>query len=76
MKYAGTFLSLFIAGALFSSMTAYAYLDPGTGTMLLQVLAGAALVIGIGWRFIVNFFRKLFKKAKRKKVSANKSSDK
>lgn len=41
---------------------AYAYLDPGTATLLLQVLAGLALFVGIFWRFIIRFFKKIFGK--------------
>ena len=62
-----TFICIFVALTLFFSETVYAYLDPGMGTMLLQLLAGAALFIGIGWRFIVRFFRNLFKKNKQDK---------
>jgi hypothetical protein len=29
-----------------------AYLDPGTGSIILQAMAGALLFIGAGWRFI------------------------
>ena len=58
-------LSIFITLTLFFGITVHAYLDPGMGTMLLQVLAGAALFIGIGWRYIVRFFKKMIKKFKR-----------
>ena len=58
------FLLTFLALMLFFSDTVHAYLDPGMGTMLLQLLAGAALFIGIGWRFIVRFFKNLAKKLK------------
>ena len=58
------FFFAFIVLMLFFSDTIHAYLDPGMGTMLLQVLAGAALFIGIGWRYIVRFFKNLFKKSK------------
>jgi len=57
-----TVITTFIALTLFFSNTVYAYLDPGMGTMLLQLLAGAALFIGIGWRYIIRFFKKLIKK--------------
>ena len=57
-------LTVFLALTLFFSTTVQAYLDPGVGTMLLQVLAGAALFVGIGWRYIIRFFRGLIKKLK------------
>ena len=60
MKFFFTFIVLM----LFFSDSVHAYLDPGMGTMLLQVLAGAALFIGIGWRYIVRFFKRLIKKFK------------
>jgi len=60
-----TFLFTFLALTLFFADTVYAYLDPGVGTLLLQLLAGAALFIGIGWRFIVRFFKRLFKGSKK-----------
>ena len=59
-----TLFFTFVALLLYFHDTVYAYLDPGMGTMLLQLLAGAALFIGIGWRFILRFFRNLFKKIK------------
>lgn len=41
--------------------SAYAYLDPGSGSMILQIvlggLAGAALVIKTFWHRIVTFFK-------------------
>lgn len=43
---------------------AYAYIDPGTGSMIVQaVIAGVAMVsvsIGIFWRRIRSFFGRLF----------------
>ena len=55
-------LFVFLALMLFFHDSVNAYLDPGMGTMLLQLLAGAALFIGIGWRFVVRFFKNLFKR--------------
>jgi len=59
-----SFFFTFLALTLFFADTVYAYLDPGVGTLLLQLLAGAALFIGIGWRFILRFFKGIFKKIK------------
>ncbi len=44
--------------------TAYAYLDPGTGSFVLQMLVagflGAVLYVKIAWQSIKYFFRTLF----------------
>ncbi|OHC74266.1 MAG: hypothetical protein A3H92_09310 [Rhodospirillales bacterium RIFCSPLOWO2_02_FULL_58_16] len=40
---------------------AHAYLDPGTGSILLQMIlggaAGAAVVLKLYWRRIISFFK-------------------
>ena len=50
---------------------AYCYLDPGTGSYVLQMLiaglAGALLAIKIFWLNIRAFFSNLFKKGRKKK---------
>jgi hypothetical protein len=33
---------------------AYAYLDPGTGSMMLQALAAGIIAAGVFWRRILN----------------------
>lgn len=43
---------------------ALAYFDPGVGSMLISILASAALAIGLCWKFIVAGFRKLLGKNK------------
>ena len=44
---------------------AYAYLDPGTGSMLLQALiAGVTIFIGVFWRRLRLFFSRFFKRKK------------
>jgi hypothetical protein len=49
---------------------AFAYLDPGTGSIILQtiiaVLAGISAWITIFWAKIKNFFKKLLKKKNKK----------
>jgi len=44
----------------------YAYLDPGTGSYILQIivasLLGALFAVKVFWRKIVNFFKSLFKR--------------
>lgn len=50
--------------SLFFVNWAYAYIDPGTGSMLIQALIGAvaavSVSIGIFWRHIRSFFDRLF----------------
>jgi hypothetical protein len=41
---------------------AQAYIDPGTGGMLLDALAAVVLGIGIFWRHVKAFLRSLFGK--------------
>jgi len=54
---------LLAAAGLFPSL-AHAYLDPGTGSYILQIVIGALLgglfAVGIFWRRVVAFLRKLF----------------
>jgi len=58
----------FLFLALFSMLylNSYAYLDPGTGSYILQLLiagiASALLAIKIFWNNIKSFFKNLFKK--------------
>ena len=46
--------------ALFLPVSAFAYLDPGTGSMLLQVILGGIAAVGVAlklfWYRIVAFF--------------------
>jgi hypothetical protein len=46
---------------VFGLTSLHLYLDPGSGSILLQLLiaglAGAGLFIGISWKKIKNFFR-------------------
>lgn len=51
------FLVLFVL-----TSDAYAYLDPGTGSILLQALAAAVLAAGVFWQRIVAFIRGILKK--------------
>lgn len=39
-------------------MPLFAYLDPVTGSALVQVLLGAAAAIGLGWQYIRRWSRK------------------
>ena len=52
----GVVLALFVV----STKPAYAYIDPGTGSMIVQAIAAAVLtagaMAGVFWRAIKNFF--------------------
>ena len=54
---------------LLTTIWCYGYIDPGTGSFLVQVIialfVGASLGIKIFWKNIKNFFLKLFSKKKR-----------
>jgi len=60
----GTTLLLGFYGGIIS-LPAYAYLDPGTGSVLLQVLVGgvlaAAFTLKTYWFKVKTFFKKLFR---------------
>jgi hypothetical protein len=44
---------------------AYAYLDPGTGSVILQGLAAILLIGGMFWRRVYGFLKKPFANKKR-----------
>lgn len=54
------FVAVFVM-AIGPNDPAHAYLDPGTGSILLQMIlggvAGAAVVLKLYWRRFVSFFR-------------------
>ena len=54
--------SIFVLFAL--ALPAHAYLDPGTGSYIFQIIigfaAGGAYLIKTFWRQITDFFKKLF----------------
>ena len=62
-------LLLLSLGVALFSQRAYAYLDPGTGSYIFQILIassmGAIYLIKTFWRQISSFFSKLFKKNKK-----------
>ena len=51
---------------IFSTSTAHAYLDPGTGSMILQVVLGGIAGIAILGKLFWNRFKELFKFNKNK----------
>ena len=63
MKFALKITYLLIVGILVLPKEAYAsYLDPGTGSMIVQAtiaaLASGAIMVKVYWRRIVQLFRK------------------
>ncbi len=64
---------------LIFSKPAYAYLDPGTGSIIIQAILGfiaAAFVsINIWWIKVKNFFLTIFKSNKKKKSETNSNED-
>jgi hypothetical protein len=65
----GTLFALFFAMAFELTRPAYAYLDPGTGSMLLQMLlggvAGALAITRIYWQRFRDFFGRVMSKLSR-----------
>jgi hypothetical protein len=55
-------LFAFILVVFYSPVSAYAYLDPGAGSIMLQGLAACLLFLGVFWRRIVRFVKTLFSK--------------
>jgi hypothetical protein len=74
------FFIVTIVCALGFSAPAYAYLDPGTGSVMLQgVLAGVASVLTIlkiYWQRFKKFFRNLFRKKNLKQENPDSSDQK
>ena len=70
---------LILLGLCYSS-AAYAYLDPGTGSIILQgLIAGIMVVVaawGIFWQRIKSFFSSLFSSKKTSKNTPGHDSDK
>ena len=68
LKQSKTVVILFALFYLLFSRTAYAYLDPGTGSYILQLfiaaLLGGLFAVKIFWRKIKFFLIKLFSKRK------------
>jgi hypothetical protein len=60
-----TFL-YFLTLIIFFPISAYAYLDPGTGGLIIQVLIASLVGIGVFFKNIKNKFLRLFKKKKKK----------
>lgn len=52
------YLALFILGF---PANAYAYLDPGVGSILFQGLAAGLLFLGVFWRHVKNTIKRIFR---------------
>ena len=52
--------------SFFISENAYAYLDPGSGSIILSAIIAALATIKYYWLMIINFFKKKFFKKKNK----------
>ena len=66
MKIFFIYLFCNIIAIFFIVTNAYAYLDPGTGSFILQAIIGFLAALSAGflyyWTKVKNFFSKLFKK--------------
>lgn len=60
MSYLSKIFISFFVYIFVLAESAYAYLDPGTGSMLLQALAAGFLAIGVFWRGIMKAIKKLW----------------
>ena len=71
MKKIILFLNLVLLVGIFAQSSAYAYIDPGTGSMLLSALvagiAAAGAAISVYWSKIKSFFSKTKKNDKHPK---------
>ena len=54
---------------LFTPVTAFAYLDPGTGSIIIQSLVGVLAFIAVSWGMAKDYIRSLFFKTKNKEAS-------
>lgn len=61
-------LIIIIVAFFMQSVNAYAYLDPGTGSLIIQAILGLLAAIGayitLFWRKFKNLIRKIFRKSK------------
>jgi hypothetical protein len=67
------------AAALFCASPAHAYLDPGTGSMIIQAIAAAVLtagaMLGVFWRSVKNFLLKFGRRKDDAAENAAKQAD-
>lgn len=78
MKLSYIFLTTLLVFVL-STKAAHAYLDPGTGSFILQVVAAGALgglfALKTFWRQIIDFFQRIFSKKTRKQAPVKKQKN-
>lgn len=69
MKHKGRILLLLVAFVALTARNAHAYLDPGTGSYVLQLViaffVGAVFAVKMFWRRIGAFFLNLFSRKPR-----------
>jgi len=75
LKITGFFIAIFVLG----TKNAHAYLDPGSGSYILQILiaglVGGLFTVKTFWLQIKTFFTNLFSRKQKKDSSANKKKD-
>jgi len=54
---------------IFSFHDAFAYVDPGTGSMIIQVIIGALVAIGVGFKVYWYKFKEKFSRVKNNDTS-------
>lgn len=57
-------------------MEVFAYLDPGTGSLILQVIIGGILGVGVVLKTYWSKIRSLFKKSKKPETDTEKAEKK
>ncbi|HMO02564.1 MAG TPA: hypothetical protein PKD37_03900 [Oligoflexia bacterium] len=69
--------NLICVGVLFFCLSdsAYAYIDPGTGSMLLQVLLAGAAGVAVAFKLVFRRFRNIFSFKKPGAISKVEQSD-
>ena len=50
----------FLLGLVLLPSTAHAYIDPGTGSVILQGMTAGLIALAVFWRRVLNLVRKLF----------------
>ncbi len=62
LQSVGKWLAFFVISFLIMPKCAYAYMDPGTGSFILQAIVafalGALVIIKQFWRKIIGFFKR------------------
>lgn len=64
-----------VALALSAPATAFAYIDPGTGALLVQGLIGALTAIALFWRRVMAYVRSIFVRESNSEQTASTDSN-